>query len=77
MQKSYNLKQIGLSDNAIHTYLTMLQHHPVNGSQLSKRSGIARIDRTFVGRYGGPRASRGQPSGASPRRRGPDKDLRR
>ena len=42
MQKSYNLVNIGLSDYAIHTYLSLLQHHPVNGSQLSKQSGIPR-----------------------------------
>ena len=42
MPKSYNLPHIGLSDYAIHTYLSLLQHHPINGSQLSKRSGIPR-----------------------------------
>ena len=42
MQKSYNLANIGLSDYAIHTYLSLLHHHPVNGSQLSKQSGIPR-----------------------------------
>ncbi len=42
MQKSYNLATIGLSDYAIHTYLSLLQHHPINGSQLSRRSGIPR-----------------------------------
>jgi sugar-specific transcriptional regulator TrmB len=42
MQKSYNLVNIGLSDYAIHTYLSLLKHHPVNGSQLSKQSGIPR-----------------------------------
>ncbi len=42
MQKSYNLVNIGLSDYAIHAYLSLLQHHPVNGSQLSKQSGIPR-----------------------------------
>jgi sugar-specific transcriptional regulator TrmB len=42
MQKSYNLANIGLSDYAIHTYLSLLRHHPVYGSQLSKRSGIPR-----------------------------------
>jgi len=42
MQKSYNLANIGLSDYAIHTYLSLLQHQPVNGSQLSKQSGIPR-----------------------------------
>jgi HTH-type transcriptional regulator, sugar sensing transcriptional regulator len=42
MQKSYNLVNLGLSDYAIHTYLSLLQHHPINGSQLSKRSGIPR-----------------------------------
>ena len=42
MPKSYNLANLGLSDYAIHTYLSLLQHHPINGSQLSKRSGIPR-----------------------------------
>jgi len=42
MLKSYNLINIGLSDYAIHTYLSLLSHHPSNGSQLSKRSGIPR-----------------------------------
>lgn len=42
MPKSYNLAHIGLSNYAIHTYLSLLQHHPINGSQLSKRSGIPR-----------------------------------
>ncbi len=42
MQHSYNLANIGLSDYAIHTYLTLLTCHPVNGSQLSKQSGIPR-----------------------------------
>lgn len=42
MPKSYNLDNLGLSDYAIHTYLTLLQHHPTNGSQLSRRSGIPR-----------------------------------
>jgi sugar-specific transcriptional regulator TrmB len=42
MQKSYNLATIGLSDYAIQTYLSLLRHHPINGSQLSKRSGIPR-----------------------------------
>jgi sugar-specific transcriptional regulator TrmB len=42
MQKSYNLSTIGLSDYAIRTYLSLLQHHPINGSRLSKRSGIPR-----------------------------------
>jgi sugar-specific transcriptional regulator TrmB len=42
MPQSYHLPNIGLSDSAIHTYLSLLQHHPVNGSQLSRRSGIPR-----------------------------------
>jgi HTH-type transcriptional regulator, sugar sensing transcriptional regulator len=42
MLKSYNLANIGLSDYAIHTYLALLRHQPVNGSQLSKQSGIPR-----------------------------------
>lgn len=42
MPKSYNLVNLGLSDYAIHTYLSLLQYHPINGSQLSKRSGIPR-----------------------------------
>ena len=42
MPQSYNLDRLGLSDYAVHTYLSLLRHHPVNGSQLSKRSGIPR-----------------------------------
>ncbi len=42
MQKSYNLANIGLSDYEIHAYLSLLQCHPVNGSRLSKQSGIPR-----------------------------------
>jgi HTH-type transcriptional regulator, sugar sensing transcriptional regulator len=42
MPKSYNIANINLSDYAIQTYLALLQHHPVNGSQLSKQSGIPR-----------------------------------
>lgn len=42
MPRSYHLPHIGLSDYAIHAYLALLQHHPINGSQLSKRSGIPR-----------------------------------
>jgi sugar-specific transcriptional regulator TrmB len=42
MKKSYNLEMIGLSDYTIRTYLSLLRHHPINGSQLSKRSGIPR-----------------------------------
>ncbi len=42
MLTSYNLATIGLSDYAIHTYLSLLRHNPINGSQLSKRSGIPR-----------------------------------
>jgi sugar-specific transcriptional regulator TrmB len=42
MPKSYHLINIGLSDYAIHAYLSLLQHHPVNGSQLSRQSGIPR-----------------------------------
>ena len=42
MQKTYNLPTLGLSDYAIQAYLALLQHHPTNGSQLSKRSGIPR-----------------------------------
>ena len=42
MPKSYNLANIDLSDYAVHTYLSLLQHHPINGSQLSQRSGIPR-----------------------------------
>ena len=36
------MTNIGLSDYAIHTYLSLLQYHPINGSKLSKRSGIPR-----------------------------------
>lgn len=42
MEAAYNLATLGLSDYAIRTYLSLLRHHPVNGSQLSKRSGIPR-----------------------------------
>lgn len=42
MTMPYQLRHIGLSDYAIHTYLSLLRHHPINGSQLSKRSGIPR-----------------------------------
>jgi sugar-specific transcriptional regulator TrmB len=42
MPKTYHLSHLGLSDYAVHTYLSLLQHHPINGSQLSKRSGIPR-----------------------------------
>ncbi len=38
---AYNLN-IGLSDYAITAYLTLLKNHPVNGSQLSRFSGIPR-----------------------------------
>jgi HTH-type transcriptional regulator, sugar sensing transcriptional regulator len=41
VQKRYNLN-IGLSDYAITAYLTLVTHHPVNGSQLSRSSGIPR-----------------------------------
>ncbi|MDJ0782766.1 MAG: helix-turn-helix domain-containing protein [Desulfosarcinaceae bacterium] len=41
VQKRYNLN-IGLSDYAITAYLSLLAHHPVNGSQLSRSSGIPR-----------------------------------
>ena len=40
-QKRYNLN-IGLSDYAITAYLSLVSHHPVNGSQLSRSSGIPR-----------------------------------
>ena len=42
MSQAYHLDRLGLSDYATHAYLTLLQHHPINGSQLSKRSGIPR-----------------------------------
>jgi sugar-specific transcriptional regulator TrmB len=41
VQKRYNLN-IGLSDYAITAYLSLVAHHPVNGSQLSRTSGIPR-----------------------------------
>ena len=41
VQKRYNLN-IGLSDYAITAYLSLVTHHPVNGSQLSRNSGIPR-----------------------------------
>ncbi len=37
-----NLQTIGLSDYEVTAYLFLLQKHPVNGSQLSKSSGIPR-----------------------------------
>ncbi len=37
-----NLQTIGLSDYEVTAYLFLLQKHPVNGSQLSKISGIPR-----------------------------------
>jgi sugar-specific transcriptional regulator TrmB len=40
-QKRYNLN-VGLSDYAITAYLSLVAHHPVNGSQLSRFSGIPR-----------------------------------
>lgn len=36
------LKQLGLTQYEINAYLTLTAHHPVNGSQLSRYSGIAR-----------------------------------
>lgn len=41
MSKSFHLN-IGLSDNAISAYLSLIGNHPVNGSQLSRQSGIPR-----------------------------------
>ncbi len=41
MSKSFHLN-IGLSDNAIGAYLSLIRNHPVNGSQLSRQSGIPR-----------------------------------
>ncbi len=38
---TYNLN-LGLSDYAITAYLTLVKHHPVNGSQLSRLAGIPR-----------------------------------
>ncbi|MCF8105662.1 MAG: hypothetical protein K9K64_09275 [Desulfohalobiaceae bacterium] len=37
-----NLQTVGLSDYEITAYLFLLQKHPVNGSQLSRNSGIPR-----------------------------------
>ena len=42
MKTTHHLSNLGLSDYAIRTYLALLRDHPVNGSQLSKRSGIPR-----------------------------------
>ncbi len=39
--KRYNI-DVGLSDYAISAYISLLKHHPVNGSQLSRYSGIPR-----------------------------------
>jgi sugar-specific transcriptional regulator TrmB len=36
------LKQLGLTQYEINAYLTLTAHHPVNGSKLSRYSGIAR-----------------------------------
>jgi HTH-type transcriptional regulator, sugar sensing transcriptional regulator len=49
-QKRYNLN-IGLSDYAITAYLSLVSHHPVNGSQLSRSSGIPRARIYDVLRY--------------------------
>jgi hypothetical protein len=49
-QKRYNLN-IGLSDYAITAYLSLVTHHPVNGSQLSRSSGIPRARIYDVLRY--------------------------
>ncbi len=37
-----NLTQFGLSQYEINTYLALVGHHPINGSQLSRVSGIPR-----------------------------------
>ena len=37
-----NLKELGFSQYEAACYMALVRHHPVNGSQLSKFSGIAR-----------------------------------
>lgn len=42
MNDADRLKYLGLTQYEINAYLTLTSHHPVNGSQLSRFSGIAR-----------------------------------
>ena len=42
MEPHTNLKKLGFSQYESASYMALLLHHPVNGSQLSKNSGIAR-----------------------------------
>ncbi len=42
MEPFSNLKDLGFSQYEAACYMALISHHPVNGSQLSKQSGIAR-----------------------------------
>ncbi len=42
MENTTNLQELGFSQYEISCYLTLAGNHPINGSQLSKLSGIAR-----------------------------------
>jgi len=42
MESHSNLKELGFSQYEAACYMSLVSHHPVNGSQLSKISGIAR-----------------------------------
>ena len=42
MNRYQQLQDLGFSQYEINGYLTLVAHHPVNGSQLSRLSGIAR-----------------------------------
>lgn len=42
MDNQFNLKELGFSQYEAACYMTLVGNHPVNGSQLSKISGIAR-----------------------------------
>jgi sugar-specific transcriptional regulator TrmB len=42
MENSSKLKELGFSQYEAACYMALVQHHPVNGSQLSRFSGIAR-----------------------------------
>ena len=42
METNSNLKALGFSQYEAACYMALVSHHPVNGSQLSKISGIAR-----------------------------------
>lgn len=42
METNFNLKELGFSQYEAACYMALVSNHPVNGSQLSKASGIAR-----------------------------------